>query len=459
MASPASNCSRRCARRSSARGGGGGGGPTEGGAPTYTNLDNGASTPTFGPIWEAVCRLWRQPPEIRDGVVQDVAAQCAAFLGAPLARYHLFFTANTTEALHLAAQNVLGAAGAGAETVVVNTLLEHHSNELPWRYLPGVSLVRLPVDDAGFIDMAALERCLREHNVEGAHGDRRVRLVALCGASNVLGTFNDLRAAGEIAHRRISMEDEGIDYLAFSGHKVYAPFGSGALVVRRDLWNLDAEETARVRASGEENVAGVVALGKALHLLERIGLDVVEAEERRMTRRLLEGLSQIPGTVLYGIADPDAEAFERRGGVVTFNLEHVPHNLLAQRLAERGGIGVRNGCFCAHLLVKHLLRIHPLRALAAEVGLKVLPDFTASVLPGMVRASLGLENDAADVDLFLDVVAEVAREPRRFYERWLGGTRNATPLLPRAEVRAEMDEFVEAVVARVYGAVRLPAPP
>ena len=146
--------------------------------------------------------------------------------------------------------------------------------------------------------------------------------MAVSGASNVLGVFNDLAEIGRIvhrygarllvdaaqlvAHRKVEMEACGIDYLAFSAHKVYAPFGTGVLVVRKGLLSFSPAELELIRSSGEENVGGIAALGKALVLLQRIGLDVIQEEEQALTGRALRGLAQIPGLKIYGIKDPDS---------------------------------------------------------------------------------------------------------------------------------------------------------
>ncbi len=131
--------------------------PTAEGEKPYINLDNGASTPTFSPIWDVVCQTWRQPEHVRQEIVGKVKEICAEFLGAPLEEYDVIFVSNTTEAINIAAQSLGGDSGEDTEPVVVNTLLEHHSNELPWRYTPGASLIRLPVDDEGFVDLDELE--------------------------------------------------------------------------------------------------------------------------------------------------------------------------------------------------------------------------------------------------------------------------------------------------------------
>ena len=352
--------------------------PTVEGARPYINLDNGASTPTFTPIWNAVCQTWRQPRQVQQEIIHEVKSICAEVLGAPLAAYDVIFTSNTTEAINLVAESLRNESEPGIEPVVLNTLLEHNSNELPWRMIPGFSLIRLPVDAEGFVDLNELETLLCAYNQKGQHGKKRIKLVAVSGASNVLGVFNDLAeisrivhrygarllvdAAQLVAHRKVEMEGCGIDYLAFSAHKVYAPFGSGVLVVRKGLLNFSPAELELIQSSGEENVGGIAALGKALVLLQRIGLDVIQEEEQALTGRALRGLAQIPGLKIYGIKDPDSPRFAQKGGVIVFGLKGIMANRVAKELAEQGGIGVRYGCHCAHLLIKRLLNIPPLLA-------------------------------------------------------------------------------------------------
>jgi selenocysteine lyase/cysteine desulfurase len=105
-----------------------------------------------------------------------------------------------------------------------------------------------------------------------------------------------------VAHRKVDMADCNIDYLVFSAHKVYAPFGSGALVARKGLLNFNTSEIELIRSSGEENTAGIAALGKALVLLLRIGIDLIMEEEQTLTVRVLRGLAQIPGVKTYELS-------------------------------------------------------------------------------------------------------------------------------------------------------------
>ncbi len=440
--------------------------PTNTGFRRYIHFDNSASTPTFEPIWRAVCETWQQPEHVRREIGEETRIIVADFFGAPLEEYDVVFASNTTEALNIAAQFIAGEVKGDAEPVVLNTLLEHNSNELPWRYHFGLTHLRLHVDDEGFVDLRELEALLREYNQAHAHGKQRIQLVAVSGESNVLGAFNDLAAISRLAHRhgarvlvdaaqraahrRVEMEAWNIDYLAFSAHKMYAPFGSGGLVVRQSLRTLDVDEFARHQASGVENVAGIAALGKAMLLLRRIGLDVIEEEERALTRRALQGLSHIPGVRIFGVTDPNSPRLAQRGGVIGFTLQHVPYNLVGKELAEYGGIGVRCGCFCAHLLVKHLLGIHPLRARAADLGLILHTRFTSGILPGLVRVGFGIQSEPEQVDELIRIMEKIAQRPRSAVDRLIGSLHNGTPFLPHTETQKQMNDFVHAMIQKVY---------
>ena len=463
--------------------------PTSGGLLPYIHLDNAASTPTFRPVWEAVRQAWRLPEDGRAELTAAVRALCAGFFGAPADDYDVIFTSNTTEAINLAAKALTqdfpplekGGFGGGfcsrdlpprrdgeSETVVLNTIAEHNSNELPWRFAEGVTQVRIPVDGEGFPDLVEMERLLREYNEDRVHGRKRIRVVAVTGASNVLGTCPDLAeisrlahrygalafvdAAQLAAHRAIRMAADGIDGLAFSGHKMYAPFGTGGLILRKGLRPVEDAAFEAARESGDENVAGIAALGKAIVLLERIGMDVVREEEMRLTRLALRELASVPGLRLFGMAVPDSPRVGRRLGVFSFELKHVPFNLAAEDLAETAGIGVRAGCHCAHLLVKRLLRIPPVREVLADFGLRLAPRITQSFLPGVVRVSIGLENDEADIRRLALALEKISARRQSLVTRLLAKTHNAAPALPDTGTRRRMRAAAAREVSSVYGA-------
>ena len=162
--------------------------PTVDGDQPFVNLDNAASTPAFEPIWGAVRQAWRQPVDVQQDLIHDVRSVVAEAVGAPPSEYDVIFTANTTDAINLVAEGEGRASAQGIQPVVINTLLEHNSNELPWRAVPGATLLRLPMDGEGFLDLRQLEAWLRARECTpgspagapsarplslAAHGDQR----------------------------------------------------------------------------------------------------------------------------------------------------------------------------------------------------------------------------------------------------------------------------------------------
>ena len=254
-------------------------------------------------------------------------------------------------------------------------------------------------------------------------------------------------AAQLVAHRKIDMEGCGIDYLAFSAHKIYAPFGCGVLIVKKGLLGFSSAELELIQSSGEENAGGIAALGKALVLLQRIGWDLIREEEQALTRRALRGMAQIPGLRIYGIKDPDSPRFDQKAGVIVFGLKSMMADRVAKELAVRGGIGVRYGCHCAHILIKHLLGLNPLLEQFQRLILTLFPKLK---LPGLVRASLGLGTSEEDVDTLINVLHKIAGKPRNLPDPPSDSTYKATPVLPQADVQRQMNDFVRASSLRVY---------
>jgi len=423
---------------------------------TYINFDNAASTPSFLPIVEAIEKVWGQSSFLQRDLVSESRKIISDFLGAGQDAYKIIFTSNTTEALNFAAKIFSNQQHEGEEPVVLNTAMEHNSNLLPWRYAPGMKLVSTPVSEEGFIDMAQLEEMLQKYNKSGAFGNKRIRLVAVSGISNVLGTYNNLRAISTIvhrygasllvdgaqlvAHRSVDMQHEGIDILAFSGHKIYAPFGSGALIIRKDLISEDMQAFGNLPESGEENVTGIVAIAKAMVLLKRIGMDVVEEKERILVGRLLKGLAAIRGVQIYGIRDPYSDQMKQKGGIISFSFRKIPHEFVACGLAGYGGIGLRYGCFCAHMLVKQLLKVPASLQVVQNIIFTLSPQL-ASKIPGLMRVSFGLGNQIIDADRFIDVLESVVAE-------YHSGNRKHNQQIK--EVEKEMEVFCQSRIGMVF---------
>lgn len=441
--------------------------PVEHGEAPFIHMDHAASTPALLPVWQAARRAWDLPGDEQQALSREVSGICLRFLGADAPQSSLIFTSNATEAINLAALLIPLKQNSDEEAVVVNTLLEHNSNELPWRLKKDVKLLTLPVDDYGFMYLEKLEQWLTEYNRLGRHANQRIRLVTVCGASNVVGSYNNLArisqmvhaygarllvdAAQMAAHRKIDMLSTGIDYLVLSGHKMYAPFGCGLLVSLHNDWNVETQELQKIECSGEENIAGIAALGKAMLLLQRLGFDVIQAVEEELTTALIQTLHSIDGVTVYGVDDPRDPLFQQRGGVVSFSMCSTPRNVAAEELAELAGIGVRGGCFCAHLFSKQIMRIALFRSRLAEFGLRVLPGFTMQILPGMIRVSIGLDNTLADIERLKTALQEINRRPRTRLERLAAMTLNATCRKNTTPTQKLIEKFIRDVQIKVYG--------
>jgi selenocysteine lyase/cysteine desulfurase len=430
--------------------------PTQEGEKPFINLDNSASTPTFIPIWNTYRQSLAQSIPVQKELVNEVKSICCDFLSASKNDYEVIFTSNATEALNLVAENMSYEYDEKIEPVIVNTILEHSSNELPWRTIPGCSLIRLSVNDEGFIDLHELDTLLNSYNKNKLFGNKRIRLVAISGASNVLGVCNKIGEISRIvhqydakllvdgaqlvAHQKVDMTADNIDYLTFSAHKIYTPFGCGVLAVRKGLLNFNTEEIMSIRSSGEENVAGIAALGKALNLLKKIGMELIHHEEQLLTARLLQGILKVKGVKVYGIMDPQSSSFENKVGVIAFTVGSRISSGIAKELAVRGGIGSRFGCHCSHIIVKHILHVPPALERFQWVIVKL---FSGIQLPGVARISLGIENTKEEVDTFLQVLENISLNSDK--------TTIGTPLLTKAYVESQIKTFADKRIQLVYG--------
>jgi selenocysteine lyase/cysteine desulfurase len=324
---------------------------------------------------------------------------------------------NTTEAInHLAYRLDLA-----SDDVVLTTVVEHHANLLPWARVARCRHVECGPE--GTFELAAV--------VEELERSPRPRLLALTGASNVTGWLPNLDPIIEAAHERgvpVLVDaaqlaphralPAGADFVAFSGHKMYAPFGAGALIGPResfirgdpflagggavDLVDLDEvvwTDPPDREEAGSPNVIGAVALHAAIDELDRLGWGALREHDDDLSRRLRLGLSGIPSVRVLG------DVGETALPVVTFLVEGQPHALVAARLSAEFGIGVRHGCFCAHPYLLRLLDLTP--AEVEEYRDAVLRGDRRRV-PGAVRASTGLSTTAAEVDRFLEALRVVA---------------------------------------------------
>jgi cysteine desulfurase/selenocysteine lyase len=421
----------------------------DGGSRTYVNLDNAATTPALREVVEAVNHFVEWQSSVHRGagfkshLSTEIYERCrrivGEFFGADPDYHAVLFCANTTEAV-----NRLASTFQFDETqTVLTTIMEHHSNMLPWRGRNKVRYVPI-LNGSDRLDLGSLERELRERRGS-------VPLVSVTGASNVTGAIPPIReiarvahehgayflvdAAQLAAHRPIDMgsgDDPGrIDFLAFSGHKMYAPFGSGALIGPREFFEsrppcvvgggavetvtLDQVEWASVPDKGEAgtpNVLGAVAIAKAIRVLQGLGLRNVADHERKLTAAALARLSRIDGIELRGQGHEGPG--RDRVGVIPLTAPKVPHALLASILSYEWGIGVRHGCFCAHPYVIKLLGLNE-----EEVRRHILKvqDGDLSQRPGFVRVSLGLYNTEKEIEYLAEALEQILTDgPRGRYE-------------------------------------------
>jgi len=416
----------------------------------YANLDYAASAPALVAVRDAVDELlpWYSsvgrgagfPSSVTTDLLDMSRQAISAFVGAR-PDDSVIFTRNTTDALNLLA-SVLP-----TEASVLTFDSEHHANLLPWRRR---RVEHLPLPTTPHAAVASLERALREAG--GA-----VSLVAVTAASNVTGELFPLAqivaaahhggarvvvdAAQLTPHRAVDLSHIGADYLAFSGHKLYAPFGCGVLVGRSD-W-LDAGEpylagggaVRRVwtdRASwatspsrheaGTPNVVGAVAIAAACEALLACGRDRIARHDEALVSQLVDGLRSIPGARVLSLWEtPLGSDPVDRVGIISFVVRGQDAGLLASMLSAEHGIGLRDGAFCAHPTLDRLLG--------------AVDD--AGPPPRALRASVGVGSTSADIDrLLVGLRQALAGTSSVTYEMFAGRPRPVDDVRPRPVINA-----------------------
>jgi cysteine desulfurase / selenocysteine lyase len=304
---------------------------------------------------------------------ESARRRVAGFINAASPK-EVIFTRNTTEAINLVRYS-WGRVNVKAGDRILLTEMEHHSNLVPWQLLAqevGARLEFLCIDDDGLLQLEQLERKL-----DG------IRLLAITHQSNTLGTINPIKAIAAAAHQAgamvlvdgaqavphmaVDVQDLGVDFYAFSGHKMCGPTGIGVLWARRSL--LDAmppflgggDMIKRVKLTeaswndlpwkfeaGTPSVAEGIGLGAAVDYLGQFGMDNVRRHERTLVNYAMEKLQEVPGIAVYGPRDP-----ELHGGAISFTLPNIhPHDLAT--LIDREGIAVRAGHHCTQPLMDRL---------------------------------------------------------------------------------------------------------
>ena len=378
-------------------------------------LDNAATTQKPRAVIDALARYYEtQNANIHRGIhalaveateaYEEARGKAARHIGGR--PEDVVFTRNATESINLVAR-AWGDAHVGEGDEIALTIMEHHSNIVPWQQLAGRTGARLRyagIDAEGRLDLDSLRALIGP----------RTKLVAVTHMSNVLGSVTPVAEVAEMAraagaallvdgaqsapHLPVDMAALGCDFFAFSAHKMLGPTGVGALWARPGLLDeMDpflggGEMIALVREdestwaappnrfeAGTPNIAGVIAFGAALDYLRGAGMEAIHAHERALTARAIEALSRTGGVTLHGPRDMEA-----RGGVVSFTVEGAhPHDV--STIVDARGVAIRAGHHCAQPLMRHL-------GVAATN-----------------RASFALYNEEREIDVLVEALDEVKR--------------------------------------------------
>lgn len=405
----------------------------EGGAmQPMINFDNAATTPAFKAVQDCVNeelemygsigRGFSQKSNHSTDVYNSTRDKVLQFLGADPEFYTCFYVNTTTDGLNKLASALVES----PNDVVLTTRIEHHANDLSWR--ERCKVIYAEVDEKGRVIYDDIEKLLKAN---------KVKIVSVSAASNVTGYVNDVHRVAKmahkygaklvvdgaqiVAHRKFSMmgdlddPTDDIDFIAFSAHKMYSPYGGGAVVgvteelnkhmptfygggtikVVGDNWQVYKDAPAAYEA-GSPNYPGVVGLGKAIDVLSTIGMDNIQAHELVLNRKIIDGLKTLPNVILYG----DSEDISDRVGVVTFNFSDINTFFISEQLSKLGGVATRRGAFCAHPYVWRLMGISDEKARSFE-------NCSDVNTAGMVRVSFGIYNNEDEVQQFLDLMPNV----------------------------------------------------
>ncbi|MCY1651128.1 aminotransferase class V-fold PLP-dependent enzyme [[Kitasatospora] papulosa] len=414
-----------------------------GGDVTYAALDYAASSPALQRVWDDVAAYAPYYGSVHRGagylsqlstdLFETSRATVAEFLGCR-AEDQVVFTRSTTDSLNLLAASL----PAGCQVFVFET--EHHASLLPWRDARVTYLDAPRTPDQA---VATLEKALAARDPHGP------ALVCVTGASNVTGELWPVRELAAAAHAHgarivldaaqlaphhpVDIAELDVDWVAFSGHKLYAPFGSGVLAGRAD-WLVDAEPylagggasrkvarradggvdvewhtTAARHEAGSPNVIGVYSIAAACKALTEAGFDRLVDREQQLVTRVREGLAGVPEVKVLSLFGDDAP----RVGVLSFVVEGWNSSHFAAALSAEYGIGVRDGLFCAHPLVRTLLGSEP-----QDPGECGAPD----AAPGerslnAIRVSFGAGTPDEHIERFLGAVRELVGEGARWTYR------------------------------------------
>ena len=349
------------------------------------NFDNAATTPPFKRVMKKILETSEYYGSIERGdgqkslycsdLYEESRNYLLKYFNAPEDIYTAIFVANNPDGLNILSNILINS----KDDIVITTRMEHHSNDLPWRGKCNLKYVEVRED--GRININDIEELVDKYR-------ERIKYITITGASNVTGYINDIKRIAKlihkyggkiivdgaqlVPHKKVSMcqEDssENIDFLVFSGHKIYAPFGSGAIIGLKESFNMNPPDskgggtvdlvlddreiwlnTPEKNEAGTPNLFGAVAIMEAMKEVERIGFDTIEKNEKELLKYIIDGLKDLSRVRLYA----DNENINDRLGILVFTIDGMSYEEVGEKLSEVRGIGVRQGGFCSHPYTPH----------------------------------------------------------------------------------------------------------
>lgn len=404
---------------------------------TGINFDNAATTPpftsvmqeiiNFAPWYSSIHRGMGYKSTISTNQYEKSRQVILDFVKADKKYYTVIFGKNTTEAINKLSYRLCEDK---KNYIILSTSMEHHSNDLPWRNKYKVDYI--DIDKYGRLCLYDLENKLIKYK-------GNVKLVTITGASNVTGYINPIHKVAEITHKYnakilvdgaqlvphafVDMKPvdspEHIDYLVFSAHKMYAPFGTGVLIAPKKLFEKGSPEyvgggtvqfvtkdfvkwgnVPSKEEAGTPNVMGAIALSAAIKTLNCIGMDNIYKYENNLLRYALINLKKVPDLKLYC----NYNNLNNMISIIPFNIKGIPHNVLAKSLSCESGIEVRNGCFCAQPYIKRLLNVN-------------LNEINGNH-PGMVRISFSIYNDFNEIDILIKSLINISENKDKYLKKY-----------------------------------------
>jgi len=416
---------------------------------TAINFDNAATTPPFCSVMKAIMEYAPWYASVHRGkghksvfsseLYEESRITMKKFVGADHTK-EVVFTKNTTESINILAYLLQAES---KEQVILSTDMEHLANDLPWRENFTLDYVKIKED--GQLSLADLKEKLVKYQ-------GRVTLVTVTGASNVTGYINPVYRIAELAHKygakilvdgaqlvphapfdmKSSKLPDHIDYLAFSGHKLYAPFGAGVLIgpqedfakgspvykgggavglVSHDF--VEWDNPPNRYEAGTPNMMGVVAMTAAIQTMNTINCSAIHDYEKKLIDYAIKGLRHIPDINLYCCSDGS----EERVSLISFTVNGLYHSIVAAILAQEAGIAARSGLFCAHPYVEKLLKMTDKELAYYHKNVDVL-------VPGLVRISFGLYNTYDEINVLLELLTRVVKNKNYYNNKYKNEARN-----------------------------------